>query len=95
MQNKNGALYPETTDEIATVHQRRQNREVHPGGTFDKAGRFFPNSDEWSSCCAHVAIPSRAHPYRLMVHCRTLKHITTWYHEHYGNQEEVSSMHIG
>jgi hypothetical protein len=96
MQNKNGALYPETTDEIATVFQSRQNRESHPGGTFDSGGRWFPNSTERASCCALIRRPSRAHPYWFMLHCRTLLHITTCYQEHLEKQEEgAASMHAG
>lgn len=60
---------------IETKYKARQSRSEHPSGTFDKAGRWYPDSQEKCSCC-NVRQPSRAYPYSLLLHCRTKKHIT-------------------
>lgn len=54
-----------------------QSREINPVGEFDKAGRWYPSDTEQAECCKGLRSPSRAYPYSLMVHCRTLKHICT------------------
>lgn len=74
--------YPESFDEIATVIESRKARDSHPAGAFDKAGRWYPAESETASCCKAINSPSRAHPYSYMVHCRTRKHVQTWYAEH-------------
>jgi len=53
----------------------RQNRDSHPDGSFDKGGRWYPSDAEKCSCCTGLRAPSRAHPYSLMTHCRTKKHV--------------------
>lgn len=75
-------LYPETYEEIRDAYVSRADRATHPSGNFDKAGRWYPDNYEVASCCGHVRSPSRAHPYSYMVHCRTRKHLNTWYLEH-------------
>ena len=82
MKNVSGHLYPETADEILPVFESRKNRASHPAGTTDKGGRWYPAQGEHASCCDAIRSPSRAHPYSYMVHCRTHKHIETWYNEH-------------
>lgn len=47
-----------------------QNREIHPEGTFDKAGRFY-----LSNCPGWIREPSRAHPFSQMAHGRTLEYV--------------------
>lgn len=61
---------------ITTQYQARQDRQEHPDGTFDNAGRWYPSDTEYRACCDHIRRPSRAWPYTLMQHCRTKKHIT-------------------
>lgn len=65
-----------TTLEQATIdYTSRKDRTSHPDGTFDKAGRFYPSDSETCSCCSGLRSPSRAYPYSLMLHCRTIKHV--------------------
>ena len=61
------------------AYHRRQARQEHPEGTFDKAGRFYPDADEQCPCCDHIRSPTRAYPMSLMVHCRTATHIANLY----------------
>ena len=63
----------------AKEYIQRQNREVHPEGTFDKAGRWYPNTDEECSCCANIRTPSRAYPLSYNKHCRSLQHVANLY----------------
>ncbi len=53
----------------------RKHRMFNPTGTFDKAGRWYPDESERRDCCRQVRSPSRRFPYSLMVHCRTIKHV--------------------
>ncbi|WP_157943479.1 hypothetical protein [Pseudomonas orientalis] len=48
-------------------------REIHPEGEFDNARRWYPS--ERCECCDYIRTPSRAHPFSLMVHARTLEHV--------------------
>jgi len=50
-----------------------QDRRVHPSGTFDHAQRWKP--DRELACCALIRSPSRAYPYSLLMHCRSLTHV--------------------
>lgn len=59
--------------------RKRQNRESHPSGNFDKAGRWFPNDAEESLCCKSISSPTRAYPFSLNSHCRTAKHVANLY----------------
>jgi len=61
----------------ARQYIRRQNRDEHPDGSFDRAMRWYPAGlTERCECCESVRSPSRAHPYSLLVHCRSGKHIS-------------------
>lgn len=60
---------------VKTVYYLMKNRLVHPEGTFDKAGRWYP--DNMYECCSDIRGPSRSYPYSYMLHCRTKKHIDT------------------
>jgi len=51
-----------------------KNREVNPAGTFDNAGRWYPE-DIFYAHMSSVRSPSRAYPYAYMLHCRTKKFI--------------------
>ena len=56
---------------ITTVYTMLKEREIHPSGTFDKAGRFYAEHDDLIS----VRTPSRAYPYSHMTACRTRKYV--------------------
>ena len=68
--------------ELELLAAMRRDRVAHPVGKFDRGGRWYPSDRERASCCAAIRSPSRAHPYSYMVHCRTRKHLETWYLEH-------------
>lgn len=55
--------------------EARKARIHHPRGQFDKASRWLPDDSEWRDCCASIRSPSRAHPFSLMVHCRSAAHV--------------------
>lgn len=61
--------------EALRSYLRRQAREEHPSGEFDRAGRWYPSDGELQPCCASIRNPSRAYPYSLLVHCRTAEHV--------------------
>lgn len=56
-------------------YNARKARDKHPAGSFDRARRWAPSDDERQACCARVRGPSRAYPYPLLVHCRTVEHV--------------------
>lgn len=58
-----------------TEYQKRQARQAHPAGRFDRGGRWYPADSEECDCCSHIRTPSRAWPFSYMTHCRTLKHV--------------------
>ncbi|TAH43647.1 MAG: hypothetical protein EYC69_02215 [Bacteroidetes bacterium] len=58
-------------------YYKRLERSEHPTGRFDKAGRWFPEDEEKCDCCFGLRAPSRAYPYSLMTHCRSINHIAT------------------
>lgn len=68
-----------TLEQAARTFIARRDRSSHPSGKFDNAGRWYPSEAETCDCCSSVRSPSRAHPYSLMVHCRTLKHVANLY----------------
>lgn len=55
----------------------RRDRNTHPQGEFDQAGRWYPAEHE--DCDHSVSPPSRRFPYRYMVHCRTALHVAWLY----------------
>jgi hypothetical protein len=59
----------------ADTYRRRRDRDEHPAGAFDDGGRWYPEFAEAQTCCRHVRRPSRAWPYSLLLHCRTLAHV--------------------
>lgn len=65
--------------EAALEYIRRQEREAHPLGEFDHAGRWYPVEEERRPCCGRVRSPSRAYPYSLLLHCRTIGHVAALY----------------
>ncbi len=55
---------------------RRQTGRERPRGTWDMAGRFWPDRwDEERPCCRRVRRPSRAWPLSLWRHCHTAEHV--------------------
>lgn len=56
----------------------RQSRTLHPEGAF-KNWKWYPSDNEWCSCCRSVHEPTRAFPYSLMQHCRTMAHVSHLY----------------
>jgi hypothetical protein len=53
----------------------RRDRARHPAGRTDNASRWYPADDERCSCCDSIREPSRAYPWSLAHHCRTIPHI--------------------
>jgi hypothetical protein len=66
-----------TPEETAAEYLKMQGRVLHPYGQRDGAGRWYPVEKERASCCGNVRQPTRAYPWTLMTHCRTLKHVCT------------------
>ena len=58
-----------TKEDIKKVYRDLQNRDAHPLGRFDNAGRWFSDYSDMIS----VRYPSRRYPYSQMAACRTLK----------------------
>lgn len=56
-------------------YQVRQSRTAHPSGEFDGKGRWYPADEEQQDCCVGLRQPTRAYPYSLNKHCRTLVHV--------------------
>jgi hypothetical protein len=70
---------PDPTPEAGLEFVCRDLRLRHPHGTFDEGGRFYPSEKEERDCCAIIRAPSRAFPFSLMKHCRTVKHVAKLY----------------
>lgn len=52
-----------------------QVRSRHPHGSFDTAGRWYPDNE--LECCQAIRSPSRTWPHSLLLHCRTATHVAT------------------
>lgn len=55
--------------------RNRRNRTSHPKGKIDNGGRWYPSETEKCDCCKVIREPSRAYPWSLMIHCRTMRHV--------------------
>lgn len=66
-------------EKAAKDYKERKSRISHPDGKFDSAGRWYPSKNEERECCKYVRQPSRKYPYTLMLHCRTIIHISHLY----------------
>lgn len=64
-----------TAEEAYQLYRDRQDRKVHPDGSFDKQGRWYPSEEETQACCRGLSQPSKRWRYTLMMHCRTLTHV--------------------
>lgn len=62
--------------DVALTWRRRVDRDEHPEGRFDNAGRFYL-SEACGKHCDVVRAPSRAIPYPKMQHGRTLTHVAS------------------
>jgi len=62
--------------QVLAEYHSLQARTSHPDGKTDKGGRWYPAETERQDCC-RVRSPSRAWPWSLMVHCRTLVHVAS------------------
>jgi hypothetical protein len=71
--------YDETVLQAAYEYICRQERRTHPAGKFDRGGRWYPSETEEQHCCKVIRNPSRAWPYTLMTHCRSVAHIASLY----------------
>ena len=77
--DKESMEYTENLRQAAKEYKDRQKRYTHPSGSFDRAGRWEPDDSERQDCCDDVREPSRAYPYSLMVHCRSMEHVANLY----------------
>ena len=57
----------------------RRDRIDHPDGQTQKGNKWYPSDTERKTCCNSIRSPSRAYPWSLMTHCRTLPHIANLY----------------
>ena len=73
MIHQHGVNYWSTVDSAAREAIARRDRQRHPPGKFDNAGRFY--ASERCECCLSIRSPSRAHPFLQMVHARTMLHV--------------------
>ena len=65
--------------EAMQEYYARRARQSHPAGIFDKAQRWHPTKEERCECCETIRSPTRAWPYSLMLHCRTIGHVAALY----------------
>lgn len=63
----------------AACYLRRKHRREHPAGSFDSARRWYPDPEEARWCCKNIRRPSARWPFSLLVHCRTLTHVSVLY----------------
>lgn len=68
-------------DALEAAHElrHRQRRESRPGGSWDRAGRYFPSTEEHRACCVGIRTPSRAWPYSLWSHVHSIEHVANLY----------------
>jgi hypothetical protein len=66
---------PQLLESAYDLWLSRQNRDSHPAGTFDNAGRWYPCKEERLDCCEGIRKPSRDYPFSLIQHCRSIVHV--------------------
>ena len=66
---------PFTADSIQIVYIARRDRRIHPVGTFDNAGRWYPSDAEDCGVSNSHRSPSRSYPYSYMTACRSRRHV--------------------
>lgn len=65
----------EKIERATRMYRARQERQEHPRGSFDRAGRFWLDDDERQACCGRIRTPSRAWPYSEIKHARSAEHV--------------------
>lgn len=63
-----------SNEQVQAVYEAMRNRQIHPDGKFDNAGRWYPSEAECIGL-ANIRSPSRNWPYSYLVACRTRKHV--------------------
>ena len=76
MTTRTTEVTPELRAALA-AYEALQSRAIHPDGTFDKSGRWYPSGEEIQPCCAGVRAPSRSYPYSYLTHARTAGHVAS------------------
>ena len=72
--SKLAKLAPDDALLLASNEYRKlKSRDEHPGGLFDKAGRFTLSPR--LACCQGIRTPSRNFPYSEMAHARSALHV--------------------
>lgn len=71
---------------IKAIFISRRDRNTHPDGHFDKAGRWWPSAEEECDCCDNIREPSRRWPYNYLVHCRSAAHVRNMVTTTYTNE---------
>jgi hypothetical protein len=64
--------------EATVEYLLRKERYSHPDGKSDKS-RWYPSDTERKICCNSIRSPSRAYPWSLMTHCRSIEHVAMLY----------------
>lgn len=64
-----------TKEQINAVYAALRDRRIHPEGEFDKAGRWYPSTEENCGVSSVIRSPSRRWPHSYMHACRTRKHV--------------------
>lgn len=57
----------------------RDSERSKPPGSFDKAKRWWPADSEEMDCCSEIRRPTSYWPRSLMVHCKSVLHISNLY----------------
>jgi len=74
-----GTVVDEKTYSAAVEYYKRKERISHPAGSFDKAGRWYPDHEEGLNgfVASNYRTPSRAYPFTLMSACRSCEHVAS------------------
>jgi hypothetical protein len=65
--------------EAAVEYLLRKWKRAHPKGHTEKGMKWYPVDEENQDCCKSIRQPSRAYPWSLMTHCRSLTHVANLY----------------
>jgi len=76
-------------DIILAIHLAREQRLCHPKGSFDRAGRWYPDEWEECECCRYIRWPSRQYPFSYLLHCRTKRHVENLVAKHGADDETI------
>jgi len=67
-----------TPEQAAVEYLLRKYKFQYPSGRLDHS-KWYPDITEEAECCKSIREPSRAYPWSLSTHCRSLTHIATKY----------------